>query len=322
MISQTDVVIKSETAGSPVPESAHRMGLISPVILSAWCGLLAGLLEVATMVVRKQVFDPDQFYRMSRHFVWLIPLSNSVFSLLGLLGWALLWSGRAAAAGCSRASMGALVILPSLLVAFPRIYSLAWLVVALGMAARLVPFVERHGAGFSALCPGQLPGGRRDRGHPGGIALGGRPLKQVRENARALAAAGVAERSLDRAGHRRGGPPEPAWVRPAHQPDPGRARRAAGSDSIPLGRPHPGHCHLMRACLRGDGCTNSRSAGSRRLTEAIPRWRSFSATGATRRPAFVANTGYCATIQGCPAVSRGTRITSSPSSPHSRRPCW
>jgi hypothetical protein len=46
------------------------MGLIFSVILSAWCGLVAGLLEVGTMVLCKQVFDPDQFYRISHHFVW------------------------------------------------------------------------------------------------------------------------------------------------------------------------------------------------------------------------------------------------------------
>ena len=55
--------------------------------MSAWCGLVAGLLEVGTIVVRKQVFDPDHLYKMSRHFVWLIPLSNlCVFLTLGLIG--------------------------------------------------------------------------------------------------------------------------------------------------------------------------------------------------------------------------------------------
>ena len=57
------------------------------MLLSAWCGLVAGLLEVGTIVLRKQVFDPDHLYKMSRHFVWLIPLSNlCVFLALGLLG--------------------------------------------------------------------------------------------------------------------------------------------------------------------------------------------------------------------------------------------
>jgi hypothetical protein len=38
-------------------------------------------------VFRKQVFDPNHLYKMSRHFVWLIPLSNVfVFVALALLG--------------------------------------------------------------------------------------------------------------------------------------------------------------------------------------------------------------------------------------------
>ena len=77
-------------------------------------------------------------------------------------------------------------LLPSILVAFPRIYSLAWLVVALGLAARLVPFIERHQSKFPAIRPGQFPGGRRGRGEPGGIALGRRLDQQARENARPL----------------------------------------------------------------------------------------------------------------------------------------
>ena len=60
---------------------------VSFMVLSAWCGLVAGLLEVGTIVVRKQMFDPNHLYGMSRHFVWLIPLTNlCVFLALGLLG--------------------------------------------------------------------------------------------------------------------------------------------------------------------------------------------------------------------------------------------
>jgi len=54
--------------------------------LSAWCGLVAGLLEVATIVVRKRLFDTNHLYGMSHHFVWLIPTTNvCVFVALGLL---------------------------------------------------------------------------------------------------------------------------------------------------------------------------------------------------------------------------------------------
>ena len=88
MISRTAVVTKAGTAGSSTPSLAtNRLGFISLLLLSAWCGLVAGLLEVGTIVLRKQVFDPNHLYRMSRHFVWLIPLSNlCVFLALGLLG--------------------------------------------------------------------------------------------------------------------------------------------------------------------------------------------------------------------------------------------
>ena len=73
---------------------------------------------------------------------------------------------------------------------------------------------------------------------------------------------------------------------------------SAESGSIPPGRPHHGRCHLMRACLQDDGCTSSRSAGSRRLTEHIPRWPSFSATAGYATAGFVANTFYCASDSG------------------------
>ncbi len=116
------------------------------MLLSAWCGLVAGLLEVATIVVRKQVFDPDHLLRMSRHFVWLVPLSNvAVFLTVGLLGCAVIQVWPRRGRWLFTRVLGALALLPSLLVAFPRIYSLAWMVAALGMAARFVPLVEDRG---------------------------------------------------------------------------------------------------------------------------------------------------------------------------------
>ena len=42
----------------------------------------------------------------------------------------------------------ALVFLPSFLVGFPRIYTLAWFVLTLGMATWLVPLLERASRGF------------------------------------------------------------------------------------------------------------------------------------------------------------------------------
>ena len=138
---------EAEMVGSSPPDAGRgRPRLASLWILSAWCGLVAGLVEVGTIVLRKQVFDPDHLYKISRHFVWLIPLSNlCVFSTLG----ARLRRRRDLAATRSLAARAARVrprdaARPA--GGLPAVYGLAWAVVALGVAARLVPRLERHGA--------------------------------------------------------------------------------------------------------------------------------------------------------------------------------
>jgi arylsulfatase A-like enzyme len=150
MISRAAVFKEAGTVRSCTPDSGiHRLGFFSLLLLAAWCGLVAGLLEVGTIVVRKQVFDPDQLYKLSRHFLWLIPLSDlCVFLALGFVGCGviLVWPSRGR--WLFARGLGAIALLPAILVAFPRIYSLAWLVVALGIAARLVPHIERRSRGL------------------------------------------------------------------------------------------------------------------------------------------------------------------------------
>jgi arylsulfatase A-like enzyme len=118
------------------------------LFLSLWCGLVAGPLEVGAMVLRKHAVDFNQFYWMSRHFVWLIPLSNLLmFLALGLACWPVAVGSRRSRRLAARLFC-ALTLLPALCAAFPRIYGLAWLLLALGIAAWLVPHLERHAAGF------------------------------------------------------------------------------------------------------------------------------------------------------------------------------
>ena len=89
------------------------MRFISLLLVSAWCGLVAGLLEVGTIVLRKQVFDIDQLYRISRHFVWLIPLSNlAVFMVLGLVGCGVIAVSPRQGGWLFGRVLGALVLLP------------------------------------------------------------------------------------------------------------------------------------------------------------------------------------------------------------------
>jgi arylsulfatase A-like enzyme len=149
MISRTAAAVKPGAVASSAPKPACGMGFISVFAMSAWCGLVAGLLEVATIVVRKQVFDADRLYKMSRHFVWLIPMSNlCVFLALGLFAGAVVWVWPRHGQWWFMRLLCAFTLLPSFMVAFPRIYGLAWLVVAAGMAARVVPFIEGKSRGF------------------------------------------------------------------------------------------------------------------------------------------------------------------------------
>ncbi len=133
---------------SPDPVRGRR-GLPAVLVVSAWCGLVSGLLEVATVVVRKQTFDTNHLYGMSRQFIWLIPITNlCIFVALGGSSWlaSLIWPSR----GGRLADYGlcTLTLLPPLLVAFPQIYGLAWLFVVVGIASRLVPALDRRAAGF------------------------------------------------------------------------------------------------------------------------------------------------------------------------------
>jgi len=132
--------------------SAVRLGFVRVLVLSAWCGLVSGLLEVGTLVLRKSTFDPNHLYWMSRHFVWLIPLTNlGAFLAVGILLGLVILAGRRQGSWLAARLLCALTLLPAALVALPQIYEWASMLVALGIAARLVPVLERHRAGFGRL---------------------------------------------------------------------------------------------------------------------------------------------------------------------------
>ncbi len=141
--------------GDPAP---GRVGRFPVLILSVWCGLVSGLLEVGTIVVRKRAFDPNHLYEMSRHFVWLIPLTNlCLFLALGVTLKLLARARPRRVDWLAPRLLGSLTLLPPLLVGLPRIHGLAWFVVTLGAAARLVPALEKHAAGFHRLLRFSFP---------------------------------------------------------------------------------------------------------------------------------------------------------------------
>ena len=167
-----------------------RLGPASLLGLAAWCGTLAGLLEVGTVVVRKRFFDTNHLLGMSRHFIWLVPLTDLLILLLVGLG---RMSGRdPPAAGRSLgglATLCALTLLPTLLVAFPQVYGLAWLLVALGVSARLVPSWS-DGANLPSRRPLQFSDSRRCRWRPSRRSPG-QPIGSVMERAGAADSAGA-----------------------------------------------------------------------------------------------------------------------------------
>jgi arylsulfatase A-like enzyme len=142
----------------PADGGARRSISELSFLLPVWCGLVTGLLEVGTIVVRKTAIDANGLYGMTRHFVWLVPLTDlGIFAAIGAFGslirmvWPRLGPYLVARALC------AMMLLPALLIAVPRIYAWAWLILALGVAAWLVPRLEARRIGLRRLVKASLP---------------------------------------------------------------------------------------------------------------------------------------------------------------------
>ncbi len=150
MIGRAEVFPETSTASSPEPGlAAVRLRPHHVLVVSIWCGLVAGPLEVAAIVLRKHAVDLNQFYWMSRHFVWLIPLTDLlIFLILGLslAALAYFWPRRGSWVGARLLCV--LTLLGPFWAAFLGIYGPGGFLLALGIAARLVPIFERHAAAF------------------------------------------------------------------------------------------------------------------------------------------------------------------------------
>ena len=110
--------------------TAGRLGPLDVLVLSAWCGLAGGLLEAGTRVVCK-ILPSHRMYSMSRHFIWMAPLSNlllftgiGLFLALATKFWPRLGGWLFSRLVCF------LAILPVLIVMSPRIYPWAWAILA------------------------------------------------------------------------------------------------------------------------------------------------------------------------------------------------
>ena len=195
--------------------------LFSLLVLSAWCGLVAGLLEVGITILRKRTLDFNHLYRMSASFRLADPVDQSGDLPRpghGLVGPGLVWPpprplARPAPAlrrsPCSHPSGR-----PS-----PGFTVPPGFLLALGVAARLVPVLERHATGFRRLVRVSFPVVAGLVPISGGLSLGIGPAQGVARGGAAAPAAGLPQRALDRAGHGGSGPSEPLRLQPSHQPD-------------------------------------------------------------------------------------------------------
>src|SRR5262249_34696757 len=102
--------------------------------------------------------DLNGFYWMSRHFVWLIPLTDLlIFVCLGLVSVLLVRFRPGRGSWLASRMLCTLTLLAPVWAGLPGIYGLSGLIVALGIAARLVPVLERHGAGFRRCVAASFP---------------------------------------------------------------------------------------------------------------------------------------------------------------------
>jgi arylsulfatase A-like enzyme len=151
------MIATSEDA-SQAPESGRWPGPIDLLVLSAWCGLTAGDLEVFARVLGAHLSFAQRMYAMPRHFVWLVPLINlSLFVGVGLILSAAksIWPRRVG--WFSLRLFGAFAVLPALMVVGHQVFALAWLMVSIGIASLLAPAIERHAAGMRRWLPLSFP---------------------------------------------------------------------------------------------------------------------------------------------------------------------
>jgi arylsulfatase A-like enzyme len=136
-----------------------RVGLLRLLALSLWCGLTAGLLEVVARVVCRAIDPISRLYMMTRHFVWLTPLANVLifFGVAWILaGVVRLWPRRGEWLGVRL--LFALTIVPMLMVIAPQVYPEAWLILALGIVSRSIPWLQRRRTKLRLVLAWSFPG--------------------------------------------------------------------------------------------------------------------------------------------------------------------
>jgi arylsulfatase A-like enzyme len=176
---------------APAPAALRRLGPRDVLVFSVWCGLASGLLEVGTRVLCRSIDPTGRLYTVSRHFVWLGPLTDLlVFSGFGL---ALAMVTRRWPRGGGWVGTRLILfwaVLPVLMTADRRIYLEAWVLLACGIAACLARALEWSATRSRRWMIRSFPGLMGFVLVLAGLVVGGDWLKQWREAGRPWPPAG------------------------------------------------------------------------------------------------------------------------------------
>ena len=169
--------------------SIRKLGPLDVLLLAAWCGLAGGWLEVGIRVFFKHV--TGLMYQLSRHFVWVVPLSNLLmFFVAGLFLAAATKLWPRPAGWFSPRLICAVGLMPAFMIAMPQIYPWAWFFVGLGIAMHVVPWLERPLNCWRRWLALSFPGLLALVSVVSGLVFGGDWLKERQEAARPMPPAG------------------------------------------------------------------------------------------------------------------------------------
>jgi len=153
--------MSSFTENGPAGNEASREGFIAPadspaaerpfspgrlLLLAVLFGLLTGLLELTQWLVRNAITGGVSLgdFQMSRHFGWMIPLSNlSIFLAVGLAIAGIGWARPNFASRFAVGVFGFLCCL-ALLLTVPGLYAVAAVTLAAGLAAGIARRASQH----------------------------------------------------------------------------------------------------------------------------------------------------------------------------------
>jgi arylsulfatase A-like enzyme len=165
----------------------RNSGFFRILVFASWLGLSAGLLEVLAKFACAAVGWHGHFTYLDRLFVCLVPLTDLlIFLAFGLILAPLAWLWPRLGDWLGTRWLGALSLVPVLLVVFPEVSPVSWFVLAWGVVVWVVPLAERRSAALRRWILFSTPAMAVLVLASAAWILGSDRIKQSREDARPL----------------------------------------------------------------------------------------------------------------------------------------